>query len=222
MRLRYKPWIAEAIVEYQDILVNNPKELKEKWQQYFGNNNPIHVELGTGKGDFISGMAKQNPDINFIGIELQLGVIYYACKKVKLAEVKNVALIKMDIKEIEEVFGPEEISRFYINFCDPWPKDRHAKRRLTHHGFLAKYKKLLKENGEVHFKTDNRGLFEFSLTEFELIQCPVNKVTFDLHKDNLPGNVMTEYEARFSSKGFPIYRCELLLTQAQNLDGLKK
>lgn len=214
MRLRRKAWISDEIKNYDDILIDSPQEWKGKWQQYFKNNQPIYIELGTGKGNFISQMAIQNPGVNYIGFELQEGVIYYAAKKVRAAQVENVALVKMNINEITEVIGEGEIDRIYINFCDPWPKARHAKRRLTHHNYLAKYRKLLKDGGEIHFKTDNKDLFTFSLEEFELIKCPLKNVSFNLHKDNFPGNVMTEYEEKFSSKGNPIYRCEAQLTKA--------
>lgn len=212
MRLRNKPWIKEKILQYSDILVENPQELKGKWKEYFGNDKPIYIELGTGKGNFISKMALQNPEVNFIGFELQLGVIYYAVKKVSELGLKNTALVKMNINDILEVFEEGEIDRIYINFCDPWPKERHDKRRLTHHNYINKYKKLLKPKGEVHFKTDNKDLFEFSLEEFELSECPLKNVTYDLHNSDFKDNVMTEYEEKFSSRGNPIYRCEAILS----------
>lgn len=213
MRLRYKPWINEKILDYRNILVENPKELRGKWKDYFGNDKPIYIELGTGKGNFISKMALQNPQVNFIGFEIQKGIIYYAAKKVSELELTNTALVNMNINEILEFFEEGEVDRIYINFCDPWPKLRHAKRRLTHHNYLNKYKKLLKENGEVHFKTDNKDLFEFSLEEFELMKCPLKNVTYDLHNSDIEDNVMTEYEEKFSSKGNPIYRCEASLSK---------
>ena len=167
MRLRRKPWIDEAILDFSDFVYTKGKspseEIKGHWQEVFGRTAPLHVELGTGKGDFISQTAQKNPDVNFIGIELQQDVLYYAAKKVKELELTNVRLMVFNIEQIENIFAEDEVDRFYINFCDPWPKARHAKRRLTYIGFLEKYRRLLKNNGELFFKTDNRPLFDFSL-----------------------------------------------------------
>ena len=165
------------------------------------------MELGTGKGKFIAGMAEAHPEANFLGFEVQIGVVYYAAQKLFEQDAPNAKVTLFDIAGIEEVVAPGEVDRFYINFCDPWPKARHAKRRLTYRTFLDRYARLLKEGGEVHFKTDNEGLFNFSLEEFKECGWELKNVTFDFHKTDLP-NVKTEYETKFSAKGQPIFRLE--------------
>ena len=176
----------------------------------FGRQAPLHVELGTGKGDFISQLAEREPDVNFIGIEAQQDVLYAAAKKVAERELRNVRLLVFDINGIERIFAPGEVDRFYINFCDPWPKKRHYKRRLTYAGFLEKYRRLLKRGGELHFKTDNHPLFLFSLGQFEEAGLTVRDVSYDLHAENRPDNIMTEYERKFSGFGEKIHRCEVV------------
>ena len=183
---------------------------KGHWQDIFGRKAPLHVELGTGKGDFISQLAAKHPEINFIGIEAQQDVLYSAAKKIAASELSNVRLLVFDINNIENIFAPAEVDRFYINFCDPWPKKRHAKRRLTHVGFLEKYRRLLKKPGELHFKTDNRPLFDFSLEQFAEAGLKTRDVSFDLHAENRPENIMTEYERKFSGFGEKINRCEVI------------
>ena len=167
MRLRRKPWVDAAIHEFDDFVFakdNEPgEEKKGGWRELFGRQAPLHVELGTGKGDFISQLAALHPEINYIGIEAQQDVLYSAAQKVRERELPNVKLLVFDINNIEDIFAPGEVDRFYVNFCDPWPKARHAKRRLTHVNFLEKYRRLLKKGGELFFKTDNRPLFDFSL-----------------------------------------------------------
>lgn len=209
MRLRKKPWIGEALQDYRTFVYRQAgEELAGKWSEIFDCKAPLHVELGTGKGRFISGMAERHPECNFIGIEAQQDVLYYAAQKVAERELTNVKLLVFDINNIMSIFAPGEVDRFYINFCDPWPKSRHAKRRLTYHRFLDMYKQLLAPGGAIHFKTDNRPLFEFSLEEFAAQGWQLDKVTFDLHNSEWnEGNVMTEYEMKFSSKG-PIHRLE--------------
>ncbi len=169
MRLR-KPWIDEAIREYDSTLFYQDKRfIKANGERLFSHpERPLYMELGTGKGRFIAGMSEAYPDANFVGFEVQIGVIYYAAQKIFEAQRDNakVSLI-FDIAGIEEIVAPGEVDRFYINFCDPWPKAKHAKRRLTYHTFLDRYARLLKDNGEVHFKTDNEDLFMFSLEEFK-------------------------------------------------------
>lgn len=214
MRLRRKPWVDEAIHEFDDFVMSREHEygeaLQGTWQTVFGRQAPVHVELGTGKGDFLSEMAYRFPEINFIGIELQQDVLYSAARKVRERELKNVRLLVFDINHIETIFAPGEISRFYVNFCDPWPKKRHAKRRLTHAGFLEKYRHILQPGGELHFKTDNRPLFDFSLEQFESVGLAVRNVSFDLHGEGMEGNIETEYERKFSGLGEKICRCEVL------------
>lgn len=216
MRLRKKPWIAEALTGFSNIVLQNPSEaLQGKWRDLFGNQMPLHVELGTGKGKFIAGMAELHNQVNFVGIEAQQDVLYYAAKKVQERELANVRLLVFDVNNILTLFAPGEIDRLYINFCDPWPKKRHAKRRLTHISFLEKYRTVLKPGGQLFFKTDNRDLFEFSLEQFTEFGLKPEQVTYDLHNSGFSGNVMTEYETKFSSLGQPIYRCEVTFTQTK-------
>ena len=214
MRLRRKPWVDQAIHDFDAFVfpkdVPASEEQQGHWAEVFGREAPLYVELGTGKGDFISQLAERTPAVNFIGIEAQQDVLYAAAKKVAAMELKNVRLLVFDINEIERIFAQGEVDRFFINFCDPWPKKRHYKRRLTYVGFLEKYRKLLKTGGELHFKTDNRPLFDFSLKQFEEAQLAVRDVSFDLHAEDRPENIMTEYERKFSGFGEKINRCEVV------------
>lgn len=174
----------------------------------FGNENPIHIEVGTGKGQFISGMGKQHPDINYIGIELFKSVIVTAVEKVKQSGAPNVRLLNIDADTLTDVFDPGEVQRVYLNFSDPWPKNRHEKRRLTYSHFLKKYEEVMGGAGAIHFKTDNRGLFEYSLKSFSEYGLLLTYVSLDLHNSDPEGNIMTEYEEKFSALGQPIYRAE--------------
>ncbi|WP_021168147.1 tRNA (guanine-N(7)-)-methyltransferase [Sporomusa ovata DSM 2662] len=212
MRLRKKPWVVEALTGFSDIVVQNPgEELAGNWHDLFGNLLPLHVELGTGKGRFITGMAKQYQDlVNFTGIEAKEEIVYSAAQKVCEQELTNVQLLVFDVNDILKIFAPGEIEKLYINFCDPWPKNRHAKRRLTHVNFLNKYRTVLKPGGQLWFKTDNRPLFEFSLEQFSQLGLEINAVTYDLLNSGFAGNIMTEYEAKFSALGQPICRCEVI------------
>lgn len=211
MRLRRKPWIDQAIHDFEDTaLLDNFEAYKGKWRSLFTNPDlPLYMELGTGKGQFIAGMAETHPEINFVGFEVQLGVLYYAAMKLHEQAAKNGKVALFDIANIEDVVAPGEVDRFYINFCDPWPKKKHAKRRLTYHTFLARYARLLAKGGEVHFKTDNEGLFLFSLDEFREAGWALKNVTYDLHSTDTP-NIETEYEHKFSAKGQPIFRLEAI------------
>lgn len=206
MRVRKKSWTEEELKSNQYI-VHNPEELKGKWAELFGNNNPVFVEIGCGKGRFISQNAVVYPDINFVGIERQPTVIACAARKVA-NDAKNMALICGNVENISDFFEIRELKRLYINFCDPWPKKKWAKRRLTHHNFLESYKKLFGDEGEIFFKTDNQDLFEFSLNEFCENNWKLSNIALDLHKSDYQLNIMTEYEEKFSEKGMPIYRLE--------------
>ena len=214
MRLRRKPWVDEAIHDFDDFVFPKDRpageEQKGRWDEVFGRQAPLYVELGTGKGDFISQLAQRHPEVNFIGIEAQQDVLYSAAKKVRELGLSNVRLLVFDINSIENIFAEHEVSQFYINFCDPWPKARHAKRRLTHIGFLRRYERLLKKPGRLIFKTDNRPLFDFSLEQFEEAGLKVEDVSYDLHSENRPDNIMTEYERKFSGFGEKINRCEVV------------
>ena len=220
MRLRRKPWIDEAILDYADFLsIGWPENCRGCWQDIFARGErPLWVELGAGKGQFIAGLAAQHEDVNIIGIELQRGVLYYAGQKVAAAELANVRLVEGDISELLDVFAPGEVDRFYLNFCDPWPKARHAKRRLTHRGFLEKYATLLAPQGEIHFKTDNHDLFYFSIEEFQALGWTLRDVTDDLHQNEPAENVRTEYEQKFSAKGQPIYRLVAVVPERKGHD----
>jgi tRNA (guanine-N7-)-methyltransferase len=210
--------VDEAIHEFDSFVFSRDQEIGEEqkghWADLFGRQAPLHVELGTGKGDFISQLAERYPTVNFIGIEAQQDVLYSAAQKIAEKGLTNVRLLVFDINNIENIFDEGEVDRFYINFCDPWPKKRHAKRRLTHVGFLEKYRKFLKKPGELHFKTDNRPLFDFSLEQFEEAGLKVQDVSFDLHAENPPDNIMTEYERKFSGFGEKINRCVVIFPEA--------
>lgn len=210
MRSRYKPWAADLIDAHPEIVIPDPENQKGKWHEVFGNANPLHIEAGTGKGRFITGMAKQNPDINYIGIELFDSVIVTALETVLAEEggIPNLRLLRVNAKELQSFFEKGEVDRLYLNFSDPWPKTRHAKRRLTHETFLKLYEAVLPEGGEIHFKTDNRGLFEYSLTSISEYGMLLKDVSLDLHANEPEWNIMTEYEEKFSKKGQPIYRLE--------------
>ncbi len=204
MRLRNIKGAREMMVE-SDHTVNEPQANKGRWRKFFGNGNPIHLEIGTGKGNFIMTMAQSHPEISFIGIEKYSSVLLRALEKQQELMLPNVFFIRTEAENIEDIFEEGEIDRIYLNFSDPWPKDRHAKRRLTSKQFLARYDIILKKDGEVEFKTDNRALFDFSVEEAREAGWQLRQITYDLHNSEMnEGNVMTEYEIRFSEQGTPI------------------
>lgn len=209
MRLRNITGSREIIGE-SEFVVHKPESRKGSWIGVFGNERPIHIEIGMGKGRFIMDMAKAHPDINYIGIEKYSSVLLRALQKMEQEPeaLPNVRFIRMDAETITEVFGEEEIDRIYLNFSDPWPKDRHARRRLPSREFLARYDKMLRRDGQLEFKTDNRDLFLFALEELDEAGWKAEKVTYDLHHEEemMQGNIMTEYEEKFSSLGNPIYK----------------
>ena len=209
MRLRKKPHTLEKLENFSDFVTTEKIDTSRagNWRKLFGNENPLYVELGTGKGDFICHMAEINPQINFVGLEMEAEVVLKAARKIQEKNLPNVKIIVFNVNNVEEIFAENEIDRLYINFCDPWPKKKHAKRRLTFITFLQKYQKILKPNGEIHFKTDNRALFDFSLEQFALANFKVSEISYDLHANEPPENVRTEYENRFSAAGVPINRC---------------
>ena len=209
MRVHKKKHGAERLEACGNIVIKDLKSEGNTSQALFGNDNPIRIEIGCGKGDFIVGTAAKEPDVNFLAVEKVSDVLVIAAEKVKNSGLSNVRVCCVDAKELEEIFPEGSIDRIYLNFSDPWPKARHEKRRLTYRTFLAIYKKILKKDGAIHFKTDNRGLFDFSLEEFKEFGMRMEKLTFDLHNSEyMEGNVMTEYEKRFSSMGVPINRVE--------------
>lgn len=210
MRLRNIPG-AKDVIDNHPIAIKNEKEQKGKWQEVFGNDKPIYIEIGMGKGQFLLTLAKQNPDINYIGIERYSSVLLRALEKFdteEFCELKNIRFICMNAFELPDVFEYGEVAKIYLNFSDPWPKARHADRRLTSTKFFAQYDKVLAKEGVVEFKTDNRLLFEFSLEQVEEAGWKLLAHTFDLHHDTSMnvGNVMTEYEEKFSSMGNPIHK----------------
>ncbi|HEX7065815.1 MAG TPA: tRNA (guanosine(46)-N7)-methyltransferase TrmB [Bacillales bacterium] len=210
MRLRHKPWAKDKLEQHPDIVIANPASCVGNWRHSFREGAPLHVEIGTGKGRFVTGMAIQHPDTLFIGIELMQSVIVSALDKVLEEDIQNVRLINQNARDLSEYFTENEIDRIYLNFSDPWPKNRHEKRRLTYKAFLQMYEKVMAPEGEIHLKTDNRGLFEYSLESFKEYGMEVKNVSWDLHNDAVEGNVMTEYEEKFSSMGHSIYRCEAM------------
>ena len=207
MRLRNVPGSREAIAE-SILAVNEPYKNKGKWNKVFRNDNPVRIEIGMGKGKFVTELAQKNPDINYIGIEKYSSVLIRAIERCKDLELNNILFIRMDAEYICDVFEKGEVDRIYLNFSDPWPKDRHAKRRLTSKQFFDRYNVILKKDGIVEFKTDNDMLFEFSLEQVPEAGWNIVKQTWDLHNDEemVKGNVMTEYESKFSSMGNPIHK----------------
>ncbi|MFU2194222.1 tRNA (guanosine(46)-N7)-methyltransferase TrmB [Streptococcus pluranimalium] len=208
MRVRKRKGAEDYLENHPQYVILNPEDAKGKWHQVFGNDNPIHIEVGSGKGAFITGMALQNPNINYIGIDIQVSVLSYALDKVIESQAPNVRLLRVDGSSLTNYFEDGEVALMYLNFSDPWPKTRHEKRRLTYKTFLETYQQILPEHGEIHFKTDNRGLFEYSLASFSQYGMILKQVWLDLHASNYESNVMTEYEQKFSEKGQVIYRVE--------------
>ncbi|HHK1020182.1 tRNA (guanosine(46)-N7)-methyltransferase TrmB [Streptococcus pyogenes] len=208
MRVRKRKGAEEHLANNPHYVILNPEDAKGRWHDVFGNDRPIHIEVGSGKGGFITGMALKNPDINYIGIDIQLSVLSYALDKVLASEVPNVKLLRVDGSSLTNYFEDGEVDMMYLNFSDPWPKTKHEKRRLTYKDFLDTYKRILPEHGEIHFKTDNQGLFEYSLASFSQYGMTLRQIWLDLHASNYEGNVMTEYEEKFSNKGQVIYRVE--------------
>ncbi|MCT4633848.1 MAG: tRNA (guanosine(46)-N7)-methyltransferase TrmB [Firmicutes bacterium] len=209
MRLRRIKGTEEKLYAYTDYVIENPSELKGKWSEYFANDNPIYIELGCGKGNFITQNALRNKNVNYIAMEKAAEVIIKAVQKADNLKLDNVKFCHFNVNDILDVFEENELSRIFINFCDPWHKKRHYKRRLTYRGYLEMYKDILNDDGWLHFKTDNNPLFEFSLNEFVDTNLKIRNISLDLHKEENDWNIMTEYEAKFHSKGMPIYRCEI-------------
>ena len=213
MRLRNIPGADEA-VSNSPWVIQDAETKKGKWSEVFGKNQPLYIEVGMGKGQFITELSRRNPEINYIGIERYTSVLYRALQKRELLteecgeEFPNLRYLCVDAKDLPNFFGKGEVDRIYLNFSDPWPKDRHAKRRLTSKEFMARYDQILVPDGQVEFKTDNRPLFDFSVESVKEAGWQLKAVTYDLHHDEelVQGNVMTEYEERFSAKGNPIHK----------------
>ena len=212
MRLRNIPAAAPA-VEASDLFIKDAASHKRHWNEIFGNDHPIRIEIGMGKGRFIMDLAARNPDINYLGMERYESVLYRGLQKLEENPLPNLRLLCEDAALLPDFFEKGELDRIYLNFSDPWPKDRHAKRRLTSRQFLECYDKVLKGDGQIEFKTDNVGLFDFSLEEIDAAGWNLDAFTRDLHHDTAmnEGNIMTEYEEKFSSRGNPI--CKLITSR---------
>lgn len=213
MRLRNVPGSREAIAE-KEYCITEEDPQAGNWRHIFGNDHPIHIEIGMGKGQFLTALAAQNPQISYVGIEKYSSVLIRAAEKQEQLLLPNIRFVRMDAEKIGEMFGPDEVSRIYLNFSDPWPKERHAKRRLTSQTFLARYESILAPGGQIEFKTDNQELFAFSLEEAAAAGWNILSRTRDLHHDPVQnaGNIMTEYEERFSAQGRPI--CRMVISKS--------
>lgn len=211
MRLRNIP-IADYEIAHNPFCIQDPSCYQNLWHTVFQNDHPIHIEVGMGKGRFILQLAQKNPNINYIGIEKYTSVLLRATQKLEQLQPDsipiNLRFICMDAESLPDVFAPGEISKIYLNFSDPWPKNRHSRRRLTSSEFLSRYDKILTADGSIEFKTDNRPLFDFSLSELPVSNWKIDACTYDLHHDKKMNidNIMTEYEEKFSSVGNPIYK----------------
>lgn len=211
MRLRHIPG-AEKQIEESTFVIQEPEQKKGCWAEVFGNENPIHIEVGMGKGKFLMELAQQNPDINYVGIEMYSSVLLKAIQKRETLELTNICFMCVDARKLADIFKKGEVAKIYLNFSDPWPKDRHAKRRLTSPQFMAVYDQILCPEGKVEFKTDNRGLFDYSLEAIPEAGWEIEMHTFDLHhSEYAEGNVMTEYETKFSGDGKLI--CKLIASR---------
>lgn len=211
MRVRHKPWAQDKLNENPKWVIQDPASLKGNWQSVYDQEKPLHIEIGTGKGQFIMGMAQAYPDINFIGIELQASILVEALDKCLENPLENVRFIHFNAQDLTDIFAEGDVDVIYLNFSDPWPKKRHEKRRLTSRSFLDGYKHILTDHGHIELKTDNQGLFEYSLESFSVNAFHLKHISLDLHNSGDLTLVKTEYEEKFSSKGHRIYRCEAWL-----------
>lgn len=206
MRMRHKKNLVPRMERCADWHIKEPEQMLGRWKELCPEATELWVEIGCGKGTFTAKTAEANPQALIIAIERVPDALVMAMEKVRALELKNVFFVCVDAAELEQFFAPGEVDRVFLNFCDPWPSKRHCKRRLTHYGFLMHYRHVLKENGQIHFKTDNRPLFDFSLTQFPAAGYALSEVTNDLHANGVCG-IMTDYEAKFSAMGVPINRC---------------
>ena len=204
MRMRNKPWAIDYL-ESNNHIVDINNTYSKRIKDFFSADLPIHIEVGTGMGTFITTLAQNNPDINYVGIEIDKNVLIRVTEKVIELGLTNVRLLLLDANTLMDYFNESVIDNVYLNFSDPWPKNRHAKRRLTHSNFLTSYKQLLKEDSIVEFKTDNRGLFEFSLMSMNAFGMKFENLNLDVHDDEPEENIRTEYEEKFSQRGHKIY-----------------
>ena len=209
MRQRNIKNLDERIEANANYLIEDPRACRGDWREIFGNENPIYLEIGCGKGKFTVETAALEPDVLFVAVERVQEALVLAMEKALSMGLKNVYFLSIDAAKLEEYFAPGEVDLIYLNFCDPWPRKKNAKRRLTFHTFLKSYQRVLRLNGEIHFKTDNAPLFEWSLGEFEACGLEIRNLTRNLH-ENGPVGIMTGYEEKFYALGTPINRCELI------------
>ncbi|MCZ8512609.1 tRNA (guanosine(46)-N7)-methyltransferase TrmB [Paenibacillus filicis] len=231
MRLRGRKGIIEALEAQPELVVLEAERYRGRWSELFGNDRPIHVELGMGKGRFISQLSALNPQINYIGVDMYDELVRRASEKAKLSreehdgDLSNLRLARYNIEAIERMFAKDEIERIYLNFSDPWPKKKHARRRLTHANFVNKYLEILNSRGQIHFKTDSQSLFEFSLNSFADLGLRMRHISLNLHAEGARTDlVMTEYETKFFERGEPIHRLEVVVGEealAEHLKALK-
>lgn len=210
MRMRRKKHREERLENCSEYIINNIEDYKDDIKKIFGDDKKLCMEIGCGKGKFIAETAKQNPDVNFIAVEKNLDVLVIAVEKMNGLKLKNLKFVPGDADMFDIFDTKTKCDIIYLNFSDPWKKSGQKKRRLTHEKYLNIYKKLLKDGGELYFKTDNEKLFEFSLNSFCDFGLKLKNITFDLHNSDFEGNVMTEYETRFFEMGKPIFRCEAI------------
>jgi len=216
MRLRHVKNARELIESNPGLILDNKENEKIDVNSLFKKRQPIHIEIGTGKGRFIYTLAKANPNINYIGIEKFDSAIVHALYKVQEEPLDNLYLIRTDATDLREIFANKSIARVYLNFSDPWPKERHAKRRLTHHNFLKIYQDLLPLDGEVHFKTDNIDLFNYSVESIKEYGMDITYLNYDLHSSEVRDNIMTEFEEKFSKQGFKINKLIAIFKEENN------
>ena len=211
MRLRKKPWIARALEDYtgKELLEDHLEEYRGNWSKLLGD-RPVHMEIGCGKGKFLAEMSQLHPEIGYLGMETQRDICYHAVKKIRELELPNERILRANAEHLLDWFAPGEVEQLYLNFSDPWPKARHATRRLTYRGFLATYKTILKPGGHLRFKTDNDDLFAFSVEEFQAFGLTILELSHDLHHTDILNEAQTEYEEKFSGKGKNINFCEVV------------
>lgn len=215
MRMRKRNNLEPRMEAASAVWIRDPEARRGSWRSLMPNAEALHLEIGCGKGKFTVEMAALHPQVLFLAVERVKEAMILAMEKAIAMELKNVYFLSVDAAELEQLFAPGEVDRIYLNFCDPWPRSKNAKRRLTYHTFLEKYRAVLRQDGEIHFKTDNAALFAWSLEEFAQYGYPVKNVTDDLHKDGITG-IMTGYEEKFHALGTPIHRCEILMPQGQS------
>ena len=212
MRMRKRNNLEPRMEACSPVWIREPEALRGSWRSLLPEAEALHLEIGCGKGKFTAEMARLHPGVLFIAVERVREAMVLGMEKAMELGLKNVFFLSVDAACLEQIFVPGEVDLIYLNFCDPWPRSKNAKRRLTFHTFLEKYRTVLRPGGEIHFKTDNEKLFRWSLEEFAQYGYPVKNVTDDLHRDGIVG-VMTGYEEKFYALGTPIHRCEIVMPE---------